>query len=840
MDLKIQGNIKSQITSIVKIKEFNLILKKLTIWKQLIDHEREYILSIALMFLEYYSQDKRKITYCEFAYYIVLKYSILHDDYKPLYDFSTSLGFYPTSKFILDKNLIKNESIFDFLVKEKLDAFNNWEYIETLEQNNIKTQILKSDNKEISFIAPTSYWKSSIILEYLNKLNLTQYKIGIIVPSKSLIKQTYKIIKEHSVNVKILIHDEMYTNNDSFIAVFTQERALRLLKKNKWLSFDVLFIDEAHNLFEKDPRNILLSRLISKNILLNQDAKYIYLSPLITDSNNLKVNWNQTIDSYRIDFNIKEPELYQYTKEGNVYKHNRFVIWWWNDYKGYKIWEESNYLDYILRNSWEKNFIYHMRPKIIEDIALDLIKFPDLEHLPNSINEVISLLEKEVNKDFYIIELLKKWIVYIHWQIPDLIKEYLEFKFKEINELKYIIANSVILEWINLPIDTLFILHTPSLVWKKLINLVGRVNRLNYIFSESNDNLEKLLPKIHFLHTYYEDSRVSGSQMNRIKDLRNTIFEDKVSNPTLEEFDIEKNISWTNSEKQKQKDSIKKIQENEKFLLEESDDEKDQLKKYLIENWINNFYKDKYFNKVVDRIFINLQLSENLNFNQLNYLEKINKIFIENHIHTSWLENESYIKDYEIERLWHEKSREYYHYFIEINLKKKLKDNIVWVFDFFKKKSSSKIETDRKFYFGRSYWNVMYDSIKYPNSKNLVYVDVGGKSDKKLINLAIVKIKLEENFINFKLNKLIVFLYDYQIISEEEYNSYIYWTEDKNIIKYINQWLTPSLTKRLKEDDQLKNILTDSNGNLKWNSYFTSYKECVDNFYKFELERFIN
>jgi hypothetical protein len=30
--------------------------------------------------------------------------------------------------------------------------------------------------------------------------------------------------------------------------------------------------------------------------------------------------------------------------------------------------------------------------------------------------------------------------------MPDLIKEYLEYKFKEIKELKYIVANSVILE----------------------------------------------------------------------------------------------------------------------------------------------------------------------------------------------------------------------------------------------------------------------------------------------------------------------------------------------------------------------------------------------------------
>lgn len=99
---------------------------------------------------------------------------------------------------------------------------------------------------------------------------------------------------------------------------------------------------------------------------------------------------------------------------------------------------------------------------------------------------------------------------------------------------------------------------------------------------------------------------------------------------------------------------------------------------------------------------------------------------------------------------------------------------------------------------------------------------------------------MEENFISFKLNKLIVFLYDYKIISEGEYNKYVYWTNDEQVIKYINRWLNSSLTKRLDKDNQLKNIYIDDNGNLKGNDTFIKYKELVNDFYKFELDRFIN
>jgi hypothetical protein len=37
-------------------------------------------------------------------------------------------------------------------------------------------------------------------------------------------------------------------------------------------------------------------------------------------------------------------------------------------------------------------------------------------------------------------------LVYLHGQLPDIIKEYIEYKFKKVKELKYIIANTVILE----------------------------------------------------------------------------------------------------------------------------------------------------------------------------------------------------------------------------------------------------------------------------------------------------------------------------------------------------------------------------------------------------------
>lgn len=827
---------KSMFTNIYKIDNFQKTLKELTIWNPLNDNEKTFLLTCALIFINYYTNDSSKVTYLEFAYYIILKYSITYNDYKPLYDFSVNFWFYPISKFILDNNLLKEKELDDILIDLELWKFDNGKYFETLEQNKIKKDFLSDNSKELSYIAPTSYGKSSLIIDFLkDQNNYIWKKIWIIVPSKSLLVQTYKLIKNIDVNSKILIHDEMFQDEDSFIAVFTQERWLRLMKKNDNLFFDTLFIDEAHNIFDKDSRSVLLSRLIWKNLKWNPDCKIIYLSPLIDNSNNLKINNSQEINTHIINFNVKEPEIFEYNDNNDIYKHNRFVVS--DSFRWYKIWDWEWSFNYIVKSSWAKNFIFHKIPRQIEKIAKEISKTIDNINewnieLSDEIKEIISILEKEVHKEFIWIELLKRWVVYIHWKMPDIIKEYLELKFKEVDDLNYIIANSVILEWINLPIDNLFILYTHWLHWKSLINLIGRVNRLNDVFDDSEGKLIKLLPKIHFIHSEFEHS--SCKQFNKIKLLRDKSFEDKIKNPTLEEFDI---LSVSNPNERKKMEAIQK---NEELLHTKSSDEKILLKQYLIETWINLFYENEFIEQVEEIILSKIKNINSEDWRQLSLLNKISYIFIEDfYINKGW-EKVSYINDYEIRRLSNQAALDYYEYFIDINLKQTLNWNIESTFQYFNKQSKSQTETDRKFYFGKSYWEVIYDSINYPYSKNEVYIDVKWKSDKELINLAIIKIKLEENFVTFKLNKFIVFLYDYQLISEDEYNTYVYWTKDKEIISYINRWINSSLIKRLESDNQIQNISIDSNWNLKWNTVFTQYKEWVNDFYKFELERYIS
>lgn len=812
---KIIAKEKRRLTGIGKIKEFNEVMKKLTINDELEFKEKVYILDCAISFIRYFKLDKRYKSYIEFAYYIILKYSIQYNDYRPLYDFSINFGFYPIAKSIIKDKLIDEFTINDCILDLEMDNYKNDDYIQTYEQKKIKENLLSDKSKEISYIAPTSFGKSSIIVEHIIKNKSVNKKVAIIVPTKSLLMQTYRMVRNIEMNRKIIIHDEMYEGEQEFIAIVTQERALRLLEKCK--SFDILYIDEAHNLFNKDSRNILLSRLIRKNKIMNPNQRVMYLSPLISDSNNLKFESNQEIEEQRINYNVKECEIYEYVLNGKVRKYNRFIN------KFYKIGEAENIFDYISNYSEEKNFIYLRSPRKIEIFSKRLYQeLSDITITPE-INELIDELKKFVHDDFYVINLLKKGILYIHGKMPDIIKEYLEYQYKNIGEIKYIVANSVILEGMNLPIDTLFIMNVYALDQKLLTNLIGRVNRLNNIFNEKESKLSKLLPKIHFVNSE-EFNRKNSKMENKIQLLRSRSFSDLIENPVLAKYDVEK-LGLSPDEKEKKKVEVVKILDAEEFICSEYIDENDKLKKYLIENSISEIYSD--VDKLVDDINKKISIIKNNKdkWSKLNIIDKIYELFVH---------NIGYINDFEFDRLNNIEARKYYDGFIYYSNNRSLKENIDSLVVYFNEKA----KRGEDLYIGESYGEKTKETDSYRNGKE-VYVDLSNKSYEDKVNLAIVKLKIEEDFIGYKLNKFIVMMKDYELITEEEYNNCIYGTNDEKKISLIKLGLSKSLILRLEKDKQINNIYLDENNNLKANHEFIVYKNTLSNFIKFEIDRLL-
>lgn len=809
---------KRKLTSLKNDELFNSCIKKLTVREELSFNEKKFILECAIFLIREYEKNNEHESYLEFAYFIILNYSLQYDDYEALYDFSINFGYYPIAKKIVEYGLIQINTIEDMLIEKRMNEFERKDIIETFEQFNSEQDMLKDENNYISYSAPTSYGKSSIINELI--VNDNYNKIGIIVPTRSLINQTYRKIKGEIKGYKIIVHDEMYDGEEKFIGILTQERALRLLEKENFY-FEKIYIDEAHNIFDDDNRSILLTRLIRKNRIKYENQKIVYFSPVINDSKNLEIRNNVVdIKQYRVKFNVKEPEFFELTLDQQERKYNRFINEFYLTDKGKPMYE------YIINNSNEKNFIFINRPVKIEKFSRNFVsscKIQDIED--DEIKEVIEMLKKHVHEDFYVTDLIKKGIVYIHGKMPEQIKDYIEYKFKKCEKLKYIIANHVILEGMNLPIDRLFILSVRGLSNAQLVNLIGRVNRLNEIFTKEKNNLEKLIPKIFFINS--KEYNTSNSNMsNKMEGLRSFSFEDCIKNPLMENYDIKKlNIKKEDLAK-KEKKNKELIEEEEKTLLEPKS-EQEKIEKLLIENGISNYYKDisKVCNKVMEYIEMNKadkKSSEN------NTIDIIYNVFIKG--------QEENFKDYEIKRLKNEEAINYYKKYMEYN-KKVLKERIKQQYDYFK---SIKNDPEKKeFYIGESYGEFAKQTDDYEERFKNVYVDLGTKGDKELLNLAIAKIKIEDDFISFKLASYVTVLLKLGIIDEDEYNEFIYGTKEYKKLSLIKKGLSISLVNKLNEDNQLDNIKMDKYNNLLKNNKLDEYINKLDDYERFEIEKYL-
>lgn len=803
-------------------------MRKMSLNIPLNTEEMEYLLSCSVLFLEEYRKDNRKNLYFELAYFIVLKSAINNYEYEPLLDVSSNFGLYPISNYIIKHDLYRSNVSSEFSLLYQLSKFEHNNIVETYEQRNSRLQLVNSDEEENCYIAPTSFGKSSLITEIVR--GKSSSKVAIIVPTKSLLIQTYKLIKKHFSNRNIIFHDEMYDGSDSFIAIFTQERALRLLK-DEAISFDLLIIDEAHNLFSYDSRSLLLTRLIRRNRKRNRNSINYYLSPLISDSSNLKVEGNQKIFEKKIISNIKEAEIYEYKESGEVRKYNRFLDVFFDSGRS------TSYLNYIFENSKEKNFLYLRAPKRVEELSTLLDS--QLENIgSSSLMELSDVISMNVHKDFYCVEYIKKGLVYLHGKLPDLIKEYLEFKFSRNKEIKYVVANSVILEGVNLPVDNMYIMNTNSLDGKSLTNLIGRVNRLNEVFDDKRKSLDKLQPSVHFVNS--EDfNRKGGNMENQIRKLKSGVFDDNLENPLLVNFDIDK--MKLELEKAKEGNKIEKVLTLERklaeyknvkgvedFLISSDLDLKDRVKRILLESDILSVYfnSDLMIDKLSNRADSIMQHPE---WNDAHIIDKVYFFFIQS--------LESYIAKMEFLRLRHSKARDFYKMFTWNLHKLSLKEHISDTIGYFQ--SIKYMPQGREFYIGDSYGEIGKINHDGKIGKS-VYLDLSKKSNRELANIALVKIKIESDFVSYTLNKFINVMYDLDLISEGEYELYIYGTTNKSNSEFVKLGFSGSLINKLDRDRQMENLSINEYGLVDFNSDFVKYINTQDDLIKFEVSKFID
>ena len=120
-----------------------------------------------------------------------------------------------------------------------------------------------------------------------------------------------------------------------------------------------------------------------------------------------------------------------------------------------------------------------------------------------------------------------------------------------------------------------------------------------------------------------------------------------------------------------------------------------------------------------------------------------------------------------------------------------------------------------------------------------VYVDIRKKTRTQLINLIIVKTKVEQEFLGFQYSRAVSFLHDNGYLSDERYNIEMYGTNDESKIQLLNLGISFSLLHILESNDQFKNISLDRHGNIVANKQLCEFKKTQNGLIRYEMDKCI-
>lgn len=447
-------------------------------------------------------------------------------------------------------------------------------------------------------------------------------------------------------------------------------------------------------------------------------------------------------------------------------------------------------VDFIERYGADKNLVYLNKPTDVEGFALRISnRFSEL--ISNRIEKACKDIAEYIHPQYNLISCLKKGVIYHHGAVPEPIRIYIEKLYSDLDEIKYVITNCTLLEGVNLPAEKMFILDNKkgngNLSPSNLKNLIGRVCRFSEIFNIKNKNLMKLEPCIYFVVGQYY-----AINSNVRKFLRNCMKIDK------EVKDKPTNVLLTNTNIDEENNE--KLKSAEEFI--------ENYERGIIEN-----YDNRYVATLIGKVCFLNNIKEINIFSQEEEIQKAvdecyrKKIFIDNTEDLFnilyWLffrnveENE---KNQNLLRFKYAETRNFYKMFLDWRIESAPYSKMISYFMSY----WNKIAIERKdtlVYMGR-WGEEAREGVKK------LWINIKYKSNSEKINLAVVRIKDEQDFLDNTIIKYIEVLHDIRLIDEALYLKIKYGTDDKRKIILVKNGISLGLSNLL-IDNYMKYVKFD-------------------------------
>ena len=762
----------------IKNTDFPNLYERFLLNQNLTHGDYEAILSLAVVFL-----NSENLLVQKLGYRIIVIYTNRTKDFAPLYEVAINKGLYPIVKLIDEHHLSETDkNLFTELNASMIEMYKENSIYLSEQQYLLNRFYIDNNAGSVSVVAPTSYGKTSLIIKTI--VDNPGKNICIITPTKSLLAQTRKKIINAKIRwvKKIVVHPDMYNPGDSYcVAVLTQERLLRLLKNNPNLLFDFVIVDEAHNILETDQREALLASVIIVLNKRNKDSAFKFLTPFIKDATNLKVRYAAyDISSYTINEYVKSERIYLYDIRGNTGQklYDQYMNQWYNCPSELK--SKTN-IQYIQNHAGDKNIIYFNKPIDIERFASEMIvNMPDIP-LSDELKKAIEHISEYIDPEYTIVKCLRKGIVYHHGSVPDTIRAYIEYLYAAFPEIKYIITSSTLLEGVNIPASKLFIMDNrkgrANLTHSSFRNLIGRVCRFSEIFNPESGTLQKLEPEIHLvLDKYYPQNANLQSYISSVMK-EDKSYTDEVKNVLLD------NTPITTDNANELCQAREFIENYEPGTIENYTDRhaKTDVGKICIMNNVKEldiFSVEEQIESAIHKF-----LDEQTIQDSSKLLDTICSVFIPFAIQVDRNNN--------LLRFNNAAAKAYYKMFLAWKLDGKPYNEIVsYTVSYWRNLISE--ERDTIVYVGK--WGDISRG-----GYNPLWTDVRYKDQTQLINLAIVRIKEEQDFIDNTIMKFVEVLNDLELVDQNLYLKIKYGTSDSLEIIMIRNGISLTLTKLLLE-----------------------------------------
>ncbi len=393
----------------------------------------------------------------------------------------------------------------DFLKKFSYDSFeiklNSYKgkYLELLNQGQLSLVRTMTKNYKTIISAPTSFGKTSLVIEYFLE-NLENINNAIfILPTKSLIEELYikLLMINKQIGFKYYVTVNILKSYQNTIRILTPEKFLTYYEYNGVNNIDFIIMDEIYKI-ENDGRNednsVVENRALKfrkvLEIISKEDTKIITLSPYTYKKDESMNLYMKKFGIYEINRNIKYVK-HNYIDISNVTKYKRYF--------GDNEIRENNYNNVanktfsVLNKIKDSNNVIYVSDysKAIE--ILDKLIEEDMSFIAekntryeNFLNHLVETYNIENTKEWYITRGLRNGIgIYIS-SMPRYVKKEIINLF-ESNIIKCLIVTTAFIEGVNSSADNMIITSAYTAKNIKLndmalLNISGRAGRFGKKF----------------------------------------------------------------------------------------------------------------------------------------------------------------------------------------------------------------------------------------------------------------------------------------------------------------------------------------------------------------------